>query len=96
MRLLVVEDHPKLGPQLKKGLERCHYLVDLVGRGEEALARERDVPYNLIILDIMLPGLSGREVCRPSMRCWNRWNRPSHVSVALSPPPPMNYVPACP
>jgi DNA-binding response OmpR family regulator len=64
MRLLVVEDNPRLGPQLKKGLERCHYLVDLVGSGEEALARERDVPYDLIILDIMLPGLSGREVCR--------------------------------
>jgi DNA-binding response OmpR family regulator len=64
MRLLVVEDHPALGPQLKKGLERCHYLVDLVTNGEEALARESDVPYDLIILDILLPGLSGREVCR--------------------------------
>ena len=63
MRLLVVEDHPALGRQLKKGLERCHYLVDLVTNGEEALARESDVPYDLIILDILLPGLSGREVC---------------------------------
>ena len=64
MRLLVVEDHPVLGPQLKKGLERAHYLVDLVQSGEEALRRESDVPYDLIILDILLPGLSGREVCR--------------------------------
>jgi DNA-binding response OmpR family regulator len=64
MRLLVVEDHPALGPQLKKGLERCHYLVDLVTSGEEALTRESDVPYDLIIMDILLPGLSGREVCR--------------------------------
>ncbi|GER86336.1 DNA-binding response regulator [Dictyobacter vulcani] len=64
MRLLVVEDHPVLGPDLKKGLERCHYLVDLVNSGEEALTRESDVPYDLIILDILLPGLSGREVCR--------------------------------
>ncbi|GCE18233.1 response regulator transcription factor [Dictyobacter kobayashii] len=64
MRLLVVEDHPALGPDLKKGLERCHYLVDLVTNGEDALARESDVPYDLIILDILLPGLDGREVCR--------------------------------
>ena len=64
MRLLVVEDHPTLGPQLKKGLSRCHYLVDLVRSGEEALVREHDVPYDLIILDILLPGLSGHEVCR--------------------------------
>lgn len=64
MRLLVVEDHPVLGPRLKKGLERRHYVVDLVQNGEEALSRESDVPYDLIILDILLPGLSGREVCR--------------------------------
>jgi DNA-binding response OmpR family regulator len=64
MRLLVVEDHPALGTQLKKGLERCHYLVNLVTNGEEALSSESDVHYDLIILDILLPGLSGHEVCR--------------------------------
>ena len=64
MRLLVVEDHPVLGADLKKGLERCHYVVDLVTNGEEALVRESDVPYDLIILDILLPGMDGREVCR--------------------------------
>jgi len=64
VRLLIVEDHPVLGPDLKKGLERCHYLVDLVSNGEEALSREGDIPYDLIILDILLPGMSGREVCR--------------------------------
>jgi DNA-binding response OmpR family regulator len=64
MRLLVVEDHPVLGSDLKKGLERCHYVVDLVSNGEEALIRESDMPYDLIILDILLPGMSGREVCQ--------------------------------
>lgn len=63
MRLLVVEDHPVLGPDIKKGLERCHYLVDLVRDGEEALARESDVPYDLIILDVLLPKLNGWQVC---------------------------------
>ena len=33
MRLLIAEDHPSLGPDLKKGLEHCHYAVDLVAYG---------------------------------------------------------------
>src|SRR5216684_2616268 len=64
MRLLVVEDHPELGPDLKKGLEHCHYAVDLVTTGEDALALGETIPYDLIILDILLPGLDGRDICR--------------------------------
>jgi DNA-binding response OmpR family regulator len=64
MRLLVVEDHPVLGPDLKKGLEQCQYMVDLVGDGELAMAYERDKTYDLIILDILLPGMDGRDVCQ--------------------------------
>jgi DNA-binding response OmpR family regulator len=64
MRLLVVEDHPILGPDLKKGLEQCHYLVDLVADGEQALTYEREHSYSLIILDILLPGMDGRDVCQ--------------------------------
>jgi DNA-binding response OmpR family regulator len=64
MRVLVVEDHPELGLDLKKGLEHCHYAVDLVANGEDALALAFEVPYDLIILDILLPGLDGREICR--------------------------------
>src|SRR5258708_38660057 len=63
-RLLVVEDHPALGPDLKAGLEQCHYAVDLVTNGEDGLALGRLVPYDLIILDILLPGLDGCAVCR--------------------------------
>ncbi|MFL5658564.1 MAG: response regulator, partial [Ktedonobacteraceae bacterium] len=62
MRILVAEDHPSLGPDLKKGLERCHYAVDLVESGEDALSLGFEVPYDLIILDILLPGLDGLEV----------------------------------
>ena len=51
MRLLVVEDHPELGPDLKKGLEQCHYAVDLATTGEDALALGFEVPYDLIILE---------------------------------------------
>lgn len=64
MRLLVVEDHPELGPDLKKGLEHCHYAVDLVTNAEDALALGTTIPYDLIILDILLPGLDGREICQ--------------------------------
>jgi DNA-binding response OmpR family regulator len=63
MRILVAEDHPALGPDLKKGLERCSYVVDLVADGEDALALGLTTSYDLMILDILLPGLSGLEVC---------------------------------
>ncbi len=64
MRLLVVEDHPILGVDLKKGLEQCHYMVDLARDGELALAYEQEKSYDLIILDILLPGIDGRAVCQ--------------------------------
>lgn len=64
MRILVAEDDPHLGPSLKKGLEESHYAVDLVADGEEALSVGLAVPYNLIILDILLPRLDGLEVCK--------------------------------
>ena len=64
MRILVAEDDPRLGSSLKKGLERNLYAVDLVGDGEEALSLGLAVPYDLIILDILLPHLDGYHVCR--------------------------------
>jgi DNA-binding response OmpR family regulator len=64
MRILIAEDHPLLGPDLKKGLERCHYAVDLVDNGGDAFEMALEVTYDLLILDILLPGLSGLEVCR--------------------------------
>jgi len=64
MRILVAEDHPSLGPDLKIGLEACRYVVDLVRRGEDALTFGLERAYDLIILDILLPGLSGLEVCQ--------------------------------
>lgn len=64
MRLLIAEDHPSLGPSLKRSLEHCHYAVDLATTGEDALSLGLTVPYDLIILDIMLPVLNGFEVCR--------------------------------
>lgn len=64
MRILVVEDDPRLGPNLKKGLERKLYAVDLATDGEDAVALGTAIPYDLIILDVLLPRLNGFEVCR--------------------------------
>lgn len=64
MRLLVAEDDPDLGASIKRGLERNRYAVDLAVDGQEALDLARVVPYDLIILDVLLPELNGFEVCK--------------------------------
>ncbi|MBA2677613.1 MAG: response regulator transcription factor [Ktedonobacteraceae bacterium] len=64
MRILVVEDDARLGPSLKKGLEGNHYAVDLVAHGEDAFVAALATPYDLVILDVLLPGMSGFEVCK--------------------------------
>jgi DNA-binding response OmpR family regulator len=64
MRILVVEDDPRLGPNLKKGLEKHHYAVDLVTDGEDAILMGTTIPYDLIVLDVLLPRFNGFEVCR--------------------------------
>ncbi len=64
MRILIAEDDPHLGSALKKGLEDSHYAVDLVTNGDEALSLGLAVPYDLMILDILLPQADGFEVCR--------------------------------
>ncbi len=64
MRILVVEDDPCVATSLKKGLESNRYAVDLVSDGKEALFMGLAVVYDLLILDVRLPQLSGFEVCR--------------------------------
>jgi DNA-binding response OmpR family regulator len=64
MRILVAEDHPILGPNLKRGLEQAHYAVDLATNGEDALSLGLAIPYDLVVLDVMLPELDGFEVCK--------------------------------
>jgi two-component system OmpR family response regulator len=64
MRVLVVEDERKLGELLRRGLGEEGYAADLADRGEEALWMAQAVPYDAIVLDVMLPGADGFEVCR--------------------------------
>jgi two-component system OmpR family response regulator len=64
MRVLVVEDERKLGELLRRGLGEEGYAADLAARGEEALWMAQAVPYDAIVLDVMLPGADGFEICR--------------------------------
>jgi len=64
MRLLVVEDDPKIASFIRRGLTQEHYAVDTAADGEEAASMARDPVYDLVILDMMLPKLSGMQVLR--------------------------------
>ncbi len=63
-RILVVDDDPKVLALMRRGLAFEGYAVDLAADGAEALAMARDHPPDLVVLDVMLPGLDGLEVCR--------------------------------
>ncbi|GAC1330272.1 MAG: response regulator transcription factor [Chloroflexota bacterium] len=63
MRILVVEDEHKLAGVLKRGLEEHGYAVDVAYDGDDGLAMATAAPYDLIVLDIMLPKLDGLSVC---------------------------------
>jgi len=63
MRLLVVEDELKLASYLKRGLEADGHAVDVAADGEEGLWLARNQPYDVIVLDIMLPKRNGFLVC---------------------------------
>jgi two-component system, OmpR family, response regulator len=64
MRVLVVEDEKKLGELIGRGLREEGFAADVADRGEEALWMAHAVPYDAIVLDVMLPGTNGFEVCR--------------------------------
>ncbi|MFJ3580915.1 response regulator transcription factor [Streptomyces sp. NPDC090127] len=63
MRILIVEDEKRLALSLAKGLTAEGYAVDVVHDGLEGLHRAGEAPYDLIVLDIMLPGMNGYRVC---------------------------------
>lgn len=63
-RVLVVDDEPDLVTVIAAYLGKEGFEVDTVGSGPEAVARAQQVPPDLIVLDIMLPGFDGLEVCR--------------------------------
>jgi two-component system copper resistance phosphate regulon response regulator CusR len=64
MKVLVIEDDPTVGQFVKRGLEEARYTVDLVADGEEGEQLAKSQPYDLVVLDLRLPGRSGQQVLR--------------------------------
>ncbi|MEZ4413680.1 MAG: response regulator transcription factor [Gemmatimonadales bacterium] len=64
MKILVVEDDPTVGPYVKRGLEEHQNHVDLVDDGLEALRLASGGLYDLVVLDLRLPGMTGLEIVR--------------------------------
>lgn len=64
MNLLVVEDDPRVADFLARGLRAEGYLITVARTGPEGLELGRSQPFDLIVLDLMLPGRSGLEVCQ--------------------------------
>jgi two-component system OmpR family response regulator len=72
MRLLVVEDEQRLAAGLRKGLEAEGFAVDVVHNGTDGIWMARENPFDAIILDVMLPGANGYQVCR-TLRSEGNW-----------------------
>lgn len=64
MRILIVEDEDGIAAFLKQGLEEEYFAVDVASEGKEGLQMALSGEYDLLLLDWMLPGLSGIEICR--------------------------------
>lgn len=77
MRVLVIEDERKISSYLKRGLEEQGYAVDTAFTGTEALDYAEAAPYDIIILDILLPEMDGLTVCRELRR------RDTHTPILM-------------
>jgi len=77
MRLLLVEDYPPLQKSVVKGLREAGFAVDVMGDGKEALWYAESNQYDVIVLDLMLPGLDGLSI----LRRLRAGGRESHVLI---------------
>jgi DNA-binding response OmpR family regulator len=75
LRILVVEDEPEMADLLARGLRSEGYLVDGADNGVDAITLATDGGYDLAVLDVMLPGMNGFEVCR--------WLRRQNTGLAI-------------
>jgi len=71
MRILLVEDEPRMANVIAKGLRENSYAVDVVGDSDAALYQSSINDYDLIVLDVLLPGRDGFEICREWRRRGN-------------------------
>jgi DNA-binding response OmpR family regulator len=72
MRLLVVEDEVRLADALREGLESEGFVVDLAHTGPDGLHLAQENSYGVIVLDVMLPGLSGYRIAQ-TLRAQHNW-----------------------
>ena len=72
MRILVVEDDPGIGEALRRGLVRDGHVVDVETDGRGGLYAATENPYDVVVLDIMLPGLNGYDVLK-GIRARDNW-----------------------
>ena len=82
MKILVVEDEQKLAGFIHQGLQQAGYLVQISNNGSEALNMVASENFDLILLDLMLPGMTGIEILK-NMRAYNI-NSPVIILSALS------------
>ncbi|WP_439593601.1 response regulator transcription factor [Microbacterium sp.] len=75
LRILTVEDEPEMADLIARGLRGEGYVVDVVTNGVDAISLATDGSYDIAILDVMLPGMSGFEICR--------WLRRQHEGLAI-------------
>jgi two-component system copper resistance phosphate regulon response regulator CusR len=68
LKILIVEDEPKTGDYLKQGLTESGFVVDLVRDGTDGLHAAMTEPYDLVVLDVMLPGRDGWSVLQAIRR----------------------------
>jgi DNA-binding response OmpR family regulator len=72
VRVLVVEDELRMAALLRRGLEEDGYAVDIATTGPDAVWQATEFGYDAVLLDLMLPGMDGVEVCR-RLRAAGRW-----------------------
>src|SRR3990167_2372188 len=83
MRILVVEDEKRLADSISKGLRQEGYAVDTVYDGQDGLAMASSEEYDLILLDVMLPGIDGVSLTQ-KLRDEEKKNTPVLMLTALS------------
>ncbi len=74
-RILVVEDEPEIAVGLEIDLKTEGYEVEVTGDGNVASRRAREAAFDLILLDVMLPGKDGFEVCREWIAAFPGWRQ---------------------
>jgi two-component system OmpR family response regulator len=72
MRILVIEDEPKVASAIGRGLRNHRYAVDISADGVDGLWKATEYEYDAIVLDLMIPGIDGVELCT-QLRSRRRW-----------------------